>query len=36
LSVHSFEKIELFRIFQEVDTENPSPQSNNQLNLFGS
>jgi len=36
LSVHSFEKIELFRAFQEVDTENPSPQSNNQLNLFDS
>ena len=34
LSVHSFEKIELFRAFQEVDTENPSPQSNNQLNLL--
>jgi hypothetical protein len=34
LSVHSFEKIELFRAFQDVDTENPSPQSNNQLNLF--
>ena len=33
LSVHSFEKIELFRAFQDVDTENPSPQSNNQLNL---
>ena len=32
LSVHSFEKIELFRAFQDVDTENPSPQSNNQLN----
>ena len=30
LSVHSFEKIELFRAFQDVDTENPSPQSNNQ------
>jgi len=36
LSVHSFEKIELFRAFQDVDTENPSPQSNNQLNLFDS
>ena len=36
LSVHSFEKIELFRALQEVDTENPSPQSNNQLNLFDS
>ncbi|MDR3425093.1 MAG: IS4 family transposase, partial [Alphaproteobacteria bacterium] len=36
LSVHSFEKIELFRAFQEGDTENPSPQSNNQLNLFDS
>jgi len=34
--IHSFEKIELFRAFQEVDTENPSPQSNNQLNLFDS
>jgi hypothetical protein len=36
LPVHSFEKIELFRAFQDVDTENPSPQSNNQLNLFDS
>src|ERR1700687_899097 len=34
LSVHSFEKIELFRAFQEIDNENLSPQSNNQLNLF--
>ena len=33
LSVHSFEKIELFRAFQEVDTEDPSPQSNNRSNL---
>ena len=28
LSVHSFEKIELFRAFQDVDTENPSPHVN--------
>ena len=35
LSVHSFEKIELFLCaFQDVDTENPSPQSNNQLNCI--
>src|ERR1700730_10993773 len=36
LSVHSFEKIELFRAFQEIDNENLSPRSNNQLNLFDS
>jgi hypothetical protein len=36
LSVHSFEKIELFRAFQEDDDENPFPQSANQLNLFDS
>jgi hypothetical protein len=36
LSVHSFEKIELFRAFKEDDDENPFPQSANQLNLFDS
>jgi hypothetical protein len=36
LSVHSFEKIELFRAFQEVDDANLSTLSDNQLNLFDS
>ena len=34
LSVHSFEKIELFRAFQHADDENLDQQSANQLNLF--
>ena len=34
LSVHSFEKIELFRAFQHADDENLEQQSANQLNLF--
>ncbi len=36
LSVHSFEKIELFLAFQGADNENLSPQSANQMNLFDS
>ena len=34
LSVHSFEKIQLFRAFQHAGDENPDQQSANQLNLF--
>ena len=34
LSVHSFEKTELFRAFQYVDDENLNQQAANQLNLF--
>ena len=34
LSVHSFEKIQLFRAFQDVDDDNDDASPYNQLNLF--
>ena len=34
LSVHSFEKIQLFRAFQDVDDDNDDVSPYNQLNLF--
>lgn len=34
LSVHSFEKIQLFRAFQDADDDNDEGSPYNQLNLF--